>query len=523
MAGFPLTGVDPNDPIPGTIREIRFLQGAAVGNGAARDVVLVGNCTSGSTSLDNAGNPLNTLYGPLIDQTDAINVFGYRSELLLMYRAYSEIDPNANIYAVVVPEGTSAVAAAATITFASGPANAVSTVRVSCIGEDIEVAVLQGDTVTTIAANVAAAINNQLFWPVSAAAVAGVVTVTCANKGPRGALVVNRLRAAFTSSAGTTVAVAVTVVGAVDDDVTAALAALDTADIYYHVSAKHTVGDGSTTGQGPNTVVSSTDAGVGQYAAYIASIAQPSIGKEASVFFGLVGTAAQATTVASSVNQVRAQFAHAKTSDWTPAMLAAQYAAVVRSKQIAHPGANLTGYGQGDGDTFHVPDPYLKTNRLTATEIRLDLNNGVTPIGHTQRGQAFIVRQITSRCLTGNSYDYRAREGHTVSCADYFWSVIKQSYETQKLPFVADDPVKGQKPFEQTSTPSQLRAIIVNEMDRAILFTGGPFLDPSHIADMKASVSVVRLTDGLSARFAIYAVKHNNKGQFLELESSEAY
>src|SRR4051812_28781242 len=117
MAGFPLTGIDPLDPSPGTVREIRFLQGATSGSGSSRDVLLMGNCTSGSTTVDNAGNALNTLSDPISDEADMVTRYGLRSELVAMYRSYIKVDPNATIYTIAIPEGTSATASVATITF----------------------------------------------------------------------------------------------------------------------------------------------------------------------------------------------------------------------------------------------------------------------------------------------------------------------------------------------------------------------------------------------------------------------
>src|SRR5262249_16954904 len=150
----------------------------------------------------------------------------------------------------------------------------------------------------------------------------------------------------------------------------------------------------------------------------------------------------QATTVATAAaaNNALSFFYHAKNSDWTPAMIAAHCAAVMRAQQIANPAANLTDYGKRSGDIFQIPDPFVKTNRLTPTEIRADLNNGVTPIGFTKQGQAFIVRQITSRSLTGTVNDYRVREGHIPSVLHYFWDTLGARYFTSAQDFVADDP-----------------------------------------------------------------------------------
>lgn len=518
MAGFPLTGVDPSDPIPGIVREIRFQQGTAAGANNARPVVLLGNKVAAGSEPD------DTLGDPIADQQDMIDRAGYRSELLLMYRAAVAVDPEATYYLIAVPEGVGATAASCTLTVASAPgaaALAVTVAQVSLLGEMIEVTVQSGDTPAMIAANLAAAITNQIFWPVTASvgtgAAANVITVLCANKGPRGGYVLRTLRAKLARSVGVSITKSAVSAGTVDDDHTNALAQLDSAEIYYQISAKTTLGDGSA----GNPAISPTDSGIGEHAEFIKAQSLPNVGKAGVAIFGLCGTSAQAATVGLALNNVRVVLFHAKNPEWTPAMIAAHYGAAKRAKEIAHPGANLRWYGLKGTDVSRLPDPYLKADRLSRTEQRLDLNNGVTPIAHTSVGRAHIVRQITAACQTNGNYDYRARSGHIPSCTDYFWDAVKASYAAQMQDFVAPDPPKGQKPLANVQYPSALKAIVNTEIDRAVDFTGGPYLDPSALDAMKAATQVVVIPNGLSVRATPVAVQHNNKGQFLLLESSE--
>jgi len=519
MSGFPLTGVDPADPIPGLIREIRFQQGPTQGAGKSRFVVLLGNKVAAGTE------PENTLGLPIQGEEDMVERAGYRSELLLMYRVYIAVDPGATVYFIALPEGDNATAASVvlTVTAASAGASGVTVVQIDLLAERIEVTIATGDTTAVIAAHVAAAITSRLHWPVTAAVGASpkehVITVTCANKGPRGEYVLATLRVKIAKNVGIAIVKGAITNGTIDDDNTTALAALGSADIYYQVSAKTTRGDGSP----GNPAISATDSGVGEHAEFIKRQSLPEFGKGSIAIFGLGGTSAQAVTVGFAVNNVRCVFAHAKNPEWTPAMIAAHLAAVKRSQEIAHPGANLTDYGLGPDDMFQVPDPWSKADRLSKTEVRAELNNGITPLGHTTTGKAYIIRQITSACHSGGSYDYRAREGHLPSCGDYFWERVESTYRAQMQKFVADDPVKGKKPLANVQYPNALRALINREIDRAIDFPGGPYLDPSKLEAMKASTTVLRLADGLSARCNPVAVVHNNKGQFLLLESSEAY
>ena len=78
-----LTGIDPNDPIPATRRELIFGAGLS-SQGPNREVVLYGNITAaGSETLDTLGRFIS-------DDSDAQARFGVRSELYQMYKKYTK-------------------------------------------------------------------------------------------------------------------------------------------------------------------------------------------------------------------------------------------------------------------------------------------------------------------------------------------------------------------------------------------------------------------------------------------------
>jgi len=89
--GYQMTGVDPNDPIPGIIREILFAQGQGSGSSQNRFVLLYGNKTSAGTETT------NTIGDPIQSRDDIITRAGPRSELRWMYEAYVSVDPDATI------------------------------------------------------------------------------------------------------------------------------------------------------------------------------------------------------------------------------------------------------------------------------------------------------------------------------------------------------------------------------------------------------------------------------------------
>lgn len=503
MSGFPLTGVDPNDPIPGDKIEIRFEQGRGSGAAQQRKVVLLGQKTSGGTETENS---IGTF---VADEADAIERFGVKSELLTEYRRYVEIDPSAEIYAIAIPAGGSATASEVDFTFATN-ATGSTTLVIEWAGNEAEVSIASGDTPTVQAANAAAAINDQTEWPISATDASGVLTATVESPvGPRGDFTLAGLRMYYRKFVGSTATKGAVTSGTVDDDQTTALGLLATRDIYYQVNPKS-----------PTSAPTATDNGVGEHAAQIAALALPARGIRQQMFWAFVGQSSSVATIATAINNPRAEMVWAQGTSWTPAMLAAHFCAAVRAAQVVHPGARLTDYGKGATDVFRVPKPWLAADLPTESEIRSALNNGVTPIDWTPTGQGFVVRQITTRSLNGTVNDYRVRSGHIVSALDYAAAFIADNVRTVAQDFVADDPPEGVLPLENTTYPNQVAGEIRASIDQLVLFAGGPVLDPSVLDAMKASVEVRRVTNGTSAKMSLEAVKHNDKTSALILETS---
>jgi phage tail sheath gpL-like len=499
---FPLTGIDPNDPIPGDKIEIRFEQGKGSGAAQQRKVVILAQKHGDGSETD------NTLGDFIADENDLNERFGEKSEVATMYRKYIEIDPSAEIYAIGVSVGAG-TASEVDFTFVNA-ATGSTTLVIEWAGDVVEVPIASGDAIGTIASNASAAINDKIEWPFSAAASLGVTTATVESPlGPRGDETLNGLRMFFRKSVATTVTKSALTSGTTDDDQTTALGLLATRDFYYQINCKS-----------PTSGPTSTDNGVGEHAAQITSLALPAKGIRQQMFWGYVGQSSNVTTVATAVNNPRAQMVWAQGTSWTPAMVAAHFCAAVRSAQIVHPGARLTDYGFGASDVFRIPKPWLSADLPTESEIRSALNNGCTPINWTSSGQGFIVRQVTTRSLNGTANDYRVRSAHIVSALDYAAAFIADNVRTVAQPFVADDPPEGVAPLDSTTYPNQVAGEIRSSIDQLVLFAGGPVLDPSVLDAMKASVEVRRVTNGTSAKMSLEAVKHNDKSSFLILETS---
>lgn len=511
MAGFPLTGVDPLDPIPGIIRDLLFAQNPSGGGGSSRDVVFLGNRTSVGTET------VNTLNTEIIDSSDMEARVGRRSELNWMYRVFRQVDKTARAYFIAIPEA--GTASTFTLTVATA-ATDTTTAVIEWGGETMEMTISSGDSVATITDALAAKFNANLYWPMTASS-NGVdtVTVTTANTGVRSVYVATPVRVTLRKAIGTTITKSAVAAGATEDDFTTAYSVLNTAGtFFYQISAKTAI-----------TTVTATDNGIGEHITNLASQALPNPGKGQIGIFGLVSTQANATLVGVSApaNSVYAVFVHAENNPWFPGMLAAHVAAVKRNLEMVDPGANLTGYTVSDTTQFMIPAPYDKTDYPTDTEIRADLNNGITPITFSASGTPSIVRQISAKNWTNaaTTKDYRAREGHIISVILFMWDVLRARYSASKQGRVAADPPRGQKPLPGTTTPGSVKALIQNIIDDYTFGNAngaGPLLDPTVYQAMQDSVDVRYLNDGISAHVDWVAVRHNNKGQFQIAETSLA-
>ncbi len=122
---------------------------------------------------------------PLSDASQAIALFGRGSMLARMVRAYNGADRYSEVHAIALADlGTGAIASG-TITV-TGPASAAGTIALMIAGVSIGVTVANGDSAAAIATKIAAAITALPDLPVTAAAVAAVVTVTSRHIGTCG-------------------------------------------------------------------------------------------------------------------------------------------------------------------------------------------------------------------------------------------------------------------------------------------------------------------------------------------------
>lgn len=515
-----LTGVNPSDPIPALYGEIRFAQGPGGGAAPERVVLIYGNKTSAGSETT------NTINTPILDRADCIARFGARSEIRWEWEAFQSIPQQATVYAVAVPEPSSGSPTSATRTFTfATAATGATTLYIEWAGRVTTVGVATGDTAITQAAAAAAAILDWEEGGVPFTAAVGsnpndhVVTATASQLGERGEHVLNGIRMYYGTSVGTTVTAGTTSAGSGADDFSTAYDAAKAKGLfYYQINPKFAT-----------TSPSSTDNGIGEGAAYITAAALPTEGKRQQMFFGLVGTQAQATTVATAVNNPRVKFFWSENNPMFPGMIAALHCAIIRQAEVAFAGANVNGYtaNAAIGRLYPMPAPYSSGDYPTRAELVACLNNGISPVAFDQQGRPTLVRHVTSYSLNGSSNDYRVREGHIPSALDNVLDEMTRVYAAAKeaLPLhSATDLTRGQRPREGMMYPSYVSGIIRKVITDKSGENGGlPVLDPATLAQQLASVTVESLNDGFNVRADLLAVRHNNKGGILLLEQGPSY
>lgn len=165
---------------------------------------------------------------------DADTCFGRGSMLARMLKAlFLTPARDREVWAVALDDAGAGVVATQTITL-TGPASAAGTLCLYVVGVRVAVAVAVADTATAVAAALASAINAQSDLPVTAAADAGVVTVTARHKGVTGNQIDLRVNyyVGERTPTGLTVTIAAGVTGTTNPDLTTALAAIAAESFY---------------------------------------------------------------------------------------------------------------------------------------------------------------------------------------------------------------------------------------------------------------------------------------------------
>jgi phage tail sheath gpL-like len=453
LASIILNGLAASYPLPGVFLQLDFAQGPVGGSGSQRAAVLIGNKTaSGSATVE------TVIYGPDTQtpcqtENDVINLFGAGSQLHRAYLRWTAVNKVTSLYFVAIAASAGAAATLGETIATTATANGNH--RTWCVDQFVDTAINNGDTATTIAANIVLSVNSQTRWPVTANNAAGVITYTAKNTGPEGNWI--RMQALITSSGtiGTTTTLTANTFlsgGATADINTNALATILPAKYYTIVSCD------------------SDSTNLGRIVTQVTNNAQPTTGIRQYGIGGSMDTLANTITVATALNSPRAELVWGNCTDLTPLDLAANAAAlyalleigaqygVARKNFSLFPatstdsnvwlptiagGTNLPGAG-GRGGLAVAP---------TNAQLVSALNNGITPITQFTSGQAQLVKRCTTKSLTGANQDYRIRDAHKRVVCDY-WAddavaITQLSFGGKDL---LPDPLPGAPPLPSTAT-----------------------------------------------------------------------
>lgn len=310
-----------------------------------------------------------TLINVFSDQ-QAADYFGHGSQLHLMARAAIKANPYLQLSAVALDDAAGAVAAAGSLALA-GTATAAGSFSFRIGNADaLAVAVSVGDTAAVVAAAINTALSAAVDLPVTAAAAAGVVTLTAKNKGSQG----NQIPITVLQNvAGIVPTVTAMSAGATDPVLAPALTAI--------FAAGHNI-----VCSGLNDQVSLT-----ALRTHLDAVGSPMEQRDAMGVYATTGTLGAATTLAGQINDGVTTTAFLRGTRSLSCELAAAYAAVIASEEDpARPLNTLQLVG------IDVPDA---SQWLSRTEQENLLYNGVTPIEIGPGQKVQIVRAITTYVL----------------------------------------------------------------------------------------------------------------------------
>lgn len=421
-------GFSDSNKVPGFYGQTIYGAGRSAFGTASMKVLVVGLKTATGTLVEDVD--IKEVFSP--DDADLYGGLG--SEVARMARAAMRTKgPRYFMAAPSAPTG-SPTAATATITF-TGTFATAGTVTYWVAGVRVEVNFAASDTTVTLAAERAeAAFNANAQLPVTAANVAGVLTLTSKQTSIRA----NQLFLAQDTSlapsgmtstiAGGTAIVTNQLVpftgGTGVEAMTTLLAAL-------HPSRYDRI------------AFAQNDAtSLAEIEAYVDDKAGPLVGRLEHVVIGSTGILSAATSLAqSTLNDQRFELKWLQHGETPPAEMAAAWAAYRASREQPNPNQGYDGHVIPGvvGQRFTSSRPNVATQQSA-------LDNGVSVCTTNDEGEAITVRAITTRSLNGSDPDYKTLDTAAAVVPDYVRDRLRFVWSTEFVrenPWVQDDPGDG--------------------------------------------------------------------------------
>ena len=449
MSAVILTGFGSNDPVPGNYVEVKFAEGPGSLGEGTYPVLFLGNMLSTGSAT-----PDTVVYGPLSSpalstEGDAITLFGAGSELHRQIREFLKVNTVTPFYAVAVTE--SAGTAATISQVISNTATGDGTYRFYCGDEFIDTPISNGQAPGSLATAVVANIKSQTHWPVTAAVASTVnVVVTAKQKGLRGnwlrvgAQIFGTVSTAATNTAQQFLSAGTP--GATADSNTAALATISDTRYYYICSAAEDATQ------------------FGALVTQVGTMSLPTNGMRQRAITASVDSLGNATTVATGINNPRAEIGWLAQGDQEPPVLAAKLVGVYTLEELPFPfRTNFSGYGNDTATSLIWKMAAPRSGAApTRPNIMAAILGGLTPIGVTRQRTTYIVRRVTTKTSTSSVADYRIRDAHKVTIcdryADELVNKLTLNYSGKKI---ANDPPSGARvPGADVVTPRVMKAAV---------------------------------------------------------------
>lgn len=438
-----------DDRVPGYYAEGKFAQGAITAASLTKKLLVTGTKIAAGTATSN--QDINQIFSN--DDADAF--YGAGSEIARQcYKAL--MIPGVTLYGAPATEAGGAVAGVLTITLVTNSV-ASGTYQFWLDGDYYSVSIGATDTITTIAANIALAVNANARGPYTATSAVGVVTITRKSKGIRG-----NDGSCFQDTSKCTACTTTFTLGGGGTALPGAFGG----------------GIRPATGAGVEvltTLLAVLFPGTWDYQAWAqndaASLAavKTQVGTKAGILegrleaygFGANSTLAAATSLAqTTLNDFRGNALWQINGESHPSEIAAS----MMSKRAATEGS----------DPVHVYDgevlPGIAPNRTPAdianhATLKSAINNSVTPL-QTVNGAVTCVMLITTYSLNGSNPDYRCLQSYYVSMPDYARIDIGLRWTSSIKPAnprVADDVASSERqPVAGVWTPNRATRFLVD-------------------------------------------------------------
>jgi phage tail sheath gpL-like len=431
MASIVIAGFTSAYKVPGVVMETIFGAGE-LSNGSAPLKCLVVGLKGSSGSITNDGTPQLALS---VDDVNALVQPGGEAARMA-YQALRE--PGVQLYIACPTPAVGPTAATATVTITSTPPHAsTGEWRYRVSGVTVSGATSTTATQNDIATAIAAAFNARTDLPVTANAVANVVTLTVKNAGVRGnQYILFQDTTELPSTITSVIAGGATVTGggklftggAGTEDVTTLLTNISSNE-YARIAFA----------QNDTTNLPIIETWLNDQSAWDVGILQNAV-------VALNTDLSAATTLATvTLNAERIQLLAMQNGESHPSEMAARWASHRSVFEQIDPAAS----SQYNGFALTGIAPQTQdADRWTTAEQDTLLNNGVTPVTTNDNGEAVIVRSITTKCLTDNVPDFRTLGTERASAPDFVRRglyLLGVSFLAQN-PRVQDDPAQGERP-----------------------------------------------------------------------------